>query len=95
MDDEILIPALSEPPMWDEACKVHDWRNHVGRRTRSIWSTLTLDQKRLKEMGFKKIERGDCGYQCGMESFSLKLGPIKGKDLKRAGGRKSRTATHD
>jgi hypothetical protein len=32
-------------PKWHEAGKVHDWRNHVGERTKEIWNTLTDAQK--------------------------------------------------
>lgn len=33
-------------PLWDKASKVHDWRNHVGECTRSVWMTFT-DRQRL------------------------------------------------
>lgn len=32
-------------PGWNQASKVHDWRNHVGRNTRLIWDTLTVTQQ--------------------------------------------------
>ncbi len=32
-------------PEWDKAKKVHDWRNHVGEKTKGIWHTFTPEQK--------------------------------------------------
>lgn len=45
----------------------------------------------LKKMGFKAIKPGSYGYQPGMETWSFKLGPVKGKELKRAARTKSTT----
>ena len=33
-------------PKWEEAGKVHDWRNYVGERTKAIWHTFTQEQRR-------------------------------------------------
>lgn len=38
------VPPLD--PEWDKAERVHDWRNHVGERTKEVWQTLTLEQRR-------------------------------------------------
>lgn len=32
-------------PKWDEAGRVHDWRNHVGENVKAIWHTFTDEQK--------------------------------------------------
>lgn len=32
-------------PRFDEARRVHDWRNYVGERTRSIWGGLSDQHK--------------------------------------------------
>jgi len=33
-------------PKWDEAGRVHDWRNHVPDEVKEIWVTFTDAQKR-------------------------------------------------
>lgn len=51
MKSEIYVPAdgtneqLAEPH-FDEAGKVHDWRNHVGEQTKAMWLTFTPEQRR-------------------------------------------------
>jgi hypothetical protein len=44
-DADVLIPPLSDPPLWEKAERVHDWRNYVGENVRRIWDTLTTEQK--------------------------------------------------
>lgn len=34
-----------DPPRWDEAGRVHDWRNYIGDRTRALWHTFTPEQR--------------------------------------------------
>jgi hypothetical protein len=33
-------------PQWDQAGRVHDWRNHVGEQTKAIWHTFNAIQKK-------------------------------------------------
>jgi hypothetical protein len=40
-----FTPDWLESPEFDEAGKVHDWRNHVGGRTKGLWSTFTQEQR--------------------------------------------------
>lgn len=30
---------------WTSGGRVHNWRNHVGQRTKTIWHTLTPEQR--------------------------------------------------
>ncbi len=32
-------------PRFDAPSKVHDWRNHVGERTKALWETFTREQR--------------------------------------------------
>jgi len=34
-------------PKWDEAGRVHDWRNYISEEMRAIWPTFTDDQKKI------------------------------------------------
>lgn len=34
-------------PKWDEAGKVHDWRNYINETLRFMWSTFTDQQKKM------------------------------------------------
>lgn len=34
-----------ENTRFDNAEKIHDWRNHVGENTKQIWPTLDLEQR--------------------------------------------------
>lgn len=34
-----------QDPKWDEADKVHDWRNHVPDVIRAIWPSFNADQR--------------------------------------------------
>jgi hypothetical protein len=49
-DDDIAekterrLAQLSNPE-FDNAGRVHDWRNHVGEATKSLWHTFTDEQK--------------------------------------------------
>lgn len=38
-------PDHLNDPKFDCAGKVHDWRNHVGERTKENWNTFTIEQK--------------------------------------------------
>lgn len=33
-------------PDWENAGRVHDWRNYTSGELRAMWDTFTLDQKR-------------------------------------------------
>ncbi len=37
--------AKGAPPQWDEAGRVHDWRNHVPEAVQAIWTTFTAEQR--------------------------------------------------
>ena len=39
-----LNPDEAEPD-WTIGGKVHNWRNHVGERTRKLWSTFSPEQR--------------------------------------------------
>jgi hypothetical protein len=39
--DEVLPIPIS----WTAGGRVHNWRNHVGERTKAIWNSLTNEQK--------------------------------------------------
>ncbi len=39
--DHVVRQALQNPQPWDEGGHIHNWRNHVGLRTRTIWHTLS------------------------------------------------------
>lgn len=32
-------------PKWDEAGKVHDWRNYISQAVRDMWHTFTPSQR--------------------------------------------------
>lgn len=36
----VFLAARQDDPHWDEAGKVHDWRNHVPESVRSMWRDL-------------------------------------------------------
>ncbi len=31
---------------WQEGGRVHNWRKYVGEKTRALWDTFTIEQKR-------------------------------------------------
>jgi hypothetical protein len=33
-------------PNWDEAGRVHDWRNYISAELRGMWNTFTPEQKK-------------------------------------------------
>lgn len=37
--------GTSADPLFSQARRVHDWRNYIGDRVRSIWATLTDEQR--------------------------------------------------
>ncbi len=49
MTDKTSLPYAFDPseprPAWDEAGRVHDWRNHVGEGVRDLWPTFTPEQR--------------------------------------------------
>jgi hypothetical protein len=38
-------PSDFAAPKWGEARKVHDWRNYISERLRSMWDDFTVDQR--------------------------------------------------
>ena len=38
---------LDAKPLWDEAGRVHDWRNYVNTPLREAWATFTEAQREL------------------------------------------------
>jgi hypothetical protein len=38
-------PNPFDNPKWNEAGRVHDWRNHVGDAIKELWFTFTDVQK--------------------------------------------------
>lgn len=49
MDDDLTWEVSQEAadnPRWEEAGRVHDWRNHVGPHIKTLWGTLTPEQRR-------------------------------------------------
>jgi len=47
-DREILSEGpWYDKPDWDNAERIHDWRNYADEELRQIWSTFTLEQKRI------------------------------------------------
>lgn len=32
-------------PQWQEAGRVHDWRNHIAEEVRDIWDDFTPEQR--------------------------------------------------
>lgn len=41
----MTVPRDFAVPKWDEAGKVHDWKNHVSDEVQAMWHTFTLDQQ--------------------------------------------------
>ena len=31
---------------WQEGGRVHNWRNHIGEKTKAVWNTFSIEQKR-------------------------------------------------
>lgn len=51
MTEGIWVPAMGTDeelaaPQFDKAGRYHDWRNHVGERTKALWASFTADQRR-------------------------------------------------
>jgi hypothetical protein len=42
---EKLRVQWASNPEWDKAGRVHDWRNYISEKVKSIWSTFTLEQQ--------------------------------------------------
>jgi len=38
-------PEEIENPKWEEAGRVHDWRNYASGRIKELWPTFTKEQK--------------------------------------------------
>ncbi len=48
MTDNELIEKFQDillNPQWEKSDLCHDWRNHVGKHTKNIWESLTLNQR--------------------------------------------------
>jgi hypothetical protein len=43
IDDYLRKQALN--PEWDEASRVHDWRNYASDEVRRLWPTFNEEQK--------------------------------------------------
>jgi hypothetical protein len=39
------LKKQADNPQWDQAEKVHDWRNHVPDFVRTIWPSFTAEQR--------------------------------------------------
>ncbi len=35
----------AKDPKWDEALRVHGWRNYISEKVRSLWDTFTPEQR--------------------------------------------------
>jgi len=44
-DIEQVIAEATAPPKWEEASKVHDWRNYIPKELREEWNNLDLSTK--------------------------------------------------
>jgi hypothetical protein len=42
-------------PNWQNARKVHDWKNYTTEHIRLIWDSLTTDQKIIFSSAFQEI----------------------------------------
>ena len=40
-----LLPDDYKNPKWEEAKRVHDWRNYIDDEVRAIWDAFTDEQK--------------------------------------------------
>jgi len=49
MDDDYYceLPLDWEFPKWNEAQKVHDWKNYIFLPLQTKWNTFTSEQKQL------------------------------------------------
>lgn len=45
-DPEVATDEELSHPDFENAGKVHDWRNHVGRETKALWPTFSAEQRR-------------------------------------------------
>ena len=43
LPDYLRSQALD--PKWNEAGRVHDWRNYISERVQKMWDTFTDEQK--------------------------------------------------
>lgn len=39
--------AIYHEPNWNEAGRVHDWRNYISDELRAVWHTFTPEQQVL------------------------------------------------
>lgn len=44
-----------ENPNFEQAGKVHDWRNYAGEELRKIWKTLNFEQKKAVAISLENI----------------------------------------
>lgn len=40
-----MIPENYKHPIWADAYRVHDWRNYISKKLRTMWETFTDEQK--------------------------------------------------
>jgi hypothetical protein len=43
--DELLITPKIDNPKWDEAGRVHDWRNYIPDVVKVIWDHLSVETR--------------------------------------------------
>ena len=55
--NKIEAPYCGNPlnPKFEDAERVHDWRNYVSENLRAIWGTFTDDQKYIIAESFDRI----------------------------------------
>ena len=41
-----MQPMDYDHPDWEEAGRVHNWRNHISQELRDMWDAFSIDQKR-------------------------------------------------
>lgn len=46
MSQTRVAPENFRNPIWDEAGRVHDWRNYASEWLREVWTTLSDEQAR-------------------------------------------------
>lgn len=46
-------------PNWDDAGRVHDWRNYPSDRIKELWGTFTRDQQEALVEHFQETANGE------------------------------------
>ncbi|HTJ56049.1 MAG TPA: hypothetical protein VL418_00605 [Devosiaceae bacterium] len=41
--DQVAYAEVNNPAWNKSRGRVHDWRNHIGERTKAIWEALPID----------------------------------------------------